>query len=49
MNVKGDAHTTMEGSSNISSLRISLEVDNESALPRLLEGRVSEIDLSIEM
>ena len=24
------------------SLKISLEVDNESALPRLLEGRVSE-------
>lgn len=28
-------------SSGSSSLKISLEVDNESALPRFLEGRVS--------
>ena len=32
--------TMLAGTSN-QSLRISLEVDNESALPKLLEGRVS--------
>jgi hypothetical protein len=31
--------------SGSASLKITLEVDNESALPRLLEGRVSELSI----